>query len=248
MEDTILSVQNLSIDFVSKKSTIPIVRNISFSLQKQKICCLIGESGSGKSMTVRALINLLPKTMLIREKSQIEFSVDSVFCIFQDPINSFNPSVRVKKQLFHMARGYRLISKKNFEKELTQILTRLNFEHPRQAMRKYPFELSGGMLQRLMIATAILIKPDLIIADEPTTALDVTVQKQILKEFININRELQIAMLFITHDFGVVAEIADEVLVMNNGEIIEHNDVYSIFKNPQNEYTKKLIKASERKL
>lgn len=163
-------------------------------------------------------------------------------------MNSFNQSVIVKKQLFNMVSGYMAITPADFDKRIETILQKLNFKEPQRVLGQYPFELSGGMLQRLMIGCGMLIEPSLMIADEPTTALDVTIQKEILKEFIAINRELKTTLLVVTHDFGVVAEIADEVIVMQKGRIVEQGNVFEIFDNPAQDYTKRLIKATFKEL
>ena len=152
--------------------------------------------------------------------------------------------MKVGKQLYQMARGYKKMTRAEFDQQMGRILERIKFEDPAWTLNKYPFELSGGMLQRLMIACAILVTPSLIIADEPTTALDVSIQKEILREFRAINREYQTAILVVTHDFGVVAELADDVIVMHDGEIVEKGRVLELFDSPQEEYTKRLLKAS----
>lgn len=236
----ILEVENLGITIDGVK----IVKDISFMVHDQHITCIVGESGSGKSITVSAILDLLPKAASMSKESRIIFYGTSMFCIYQDPMNSFNPSVKVGKQLYQMAKGYRKMSREEFEGQMCQILTRIKFAEPDQTLDKYPFELSGGMLQRLMIACSILAAPSLIIADEPTTALDVSIQKEIMREFRAINREYQTAILVITHDFGVVAELADDVIVMHDGEIVEKGQVFDLFDSPQEEYTKNLLKAS----
>ncbi len=164
--------------------------------------------------------------------------------IYQDPINSFNNSVRVGRQLYQMAKGYGAIERDEFDKRMAEIMTRLRFQKPEKVLRKYPFELSGGMLQRLMIACAILVAPSLIIADEPTTALDVSIQKEIMREFRAIHHQLHITILVVTHDFGVVAKLADEVVILHEGAVVERGDVFEIFDHPREEYTRSLIEAS----
>ncbi len=236
----ILEVEKLGISIDGQK----IVKDISFSVHDRHITCIVGESGSGKSMTMSAILGLLPKVASKTMESRIMFHGQSMFCIYQDPMNSFNQSVKVGKQLYQMAKGYRKLSKSEFQQQMGIILARIKFADPQQTLDKYPFELSGGMLQRLMIACAILVKPSLIIADEPTTALDVSIQKEIMREFRAINREYETAIMVVTHDFGVVAELADDVIVMHDGEIVEKGRVLELFDDPQEEYTKKLLKAS----
>lgn len=236
----ILEVENLGIIIDGEK----IVKDISFLVHDQHITCIVGESGSGKSITMSAVLGLLPKVACKTKESKITFHGMSMFCIYQDPMNSFNSSVKVGKQLYQMAMGYKKMTRAEFDQQMGDILERIKFEDPARTLNKYPFELSGGMLQRLMIACAILVTPSLIIADEPTTALDVSIQKEIMREFRAINREYQTAILVVTHDFGVVAELADDVIVMHDGEIVEKGRVLELFDSPQEEYTKRLLKAS----
>ncbi len=238
--DNILEVENLGISIDGEK----IVKDISFYVHDRHITCIVGESGSGKSITMSAVLGLLPKVATQTDKGRIIFHGDSMFCIYQDPMNSFNQSVKVGKQLYQMAKGYRKLTKSEFRQQMGAILTRIKFTDPEQTLDKYPFELSGGMLQRLMIACSILASPSLIIADEPTTALDVSIQKEIMREFRAINREYQTAIIVVTHDFGVVAELADDVIVMHDGEIVEKGSTLDLFDSPQEEYTKRLLTAS----
>lgn len=242
--ENILEVKDLSLSIVGDDGDHHIIKDVCFDVTKGKITCLVGESGSGKTMTIASILGLTPEKAYYSKQSSIQFSGESIFSIFQDPMNSFNQSVKIRKQLFDMVSGYMEISKADFENQCEAILRKLNFKEPQQVMGQYPFELSGGMLQRLMIGCGILIEPTLIIADEPTTALDVTIQKEILKEFIMINQELDTTFLVVTHDFGVVAEIADKVIIMQQGSIIECGGVFEIFDHPKEEYTKRLIEAT----
>ncbi len=240
MQGNILEIEHLSMSIGEKQ----IIDDVSFDIKDKCISCLVGESGSGKSLTISSVLGLLPTEAKISAESRISFNGNDIFSIYQDPINSFNGSVRVGKQLFQMAKGYKKVSRKQFDKEISDVLLRLRFDNPEAVLKKYPFELSGGMLQRLMIACAIYVAPSLIIADEPTTALDVSIQKEIMREFRAINHEMELAILVVTHDFGVVAELADYVVVMHNGAVVEHGDVYSLFDAPKEEYTKALLEAS----
>lgn len=244
MTENILEISHLSLAIDEKK----IIKDLSFAVKDKKITCLVGESGSGKSLTISAVLGLLPSCAKVSPKARISFQGDSIFSIYQDPINSFNISVKVGKQLYQMAKGFREMSRKEFDAGISRVLCRIGFENPAHVLNKYPFELSGGMLQRLMIADAIFIAPSLIIADEPTTSLDVSIQKEILREFRAINRETQTAILVVTHDFGVVAELADEVVVMCEGELVETGDVFQVFDHPKKEYTKALLEASFREV
>lgn len=241
-ENSILEIANLSLSIQGRE----LLHDISFSVPDGKVTCLVGESGSGKSLTIASALGLLPEGAVLGQESRITFRGEQIYSIYQDPIHSFNPSVRVGKQLYQMAKGYHPISRKDFFGGIAAVMSRLRLADPPEVLHKYPFELSGGMLQRLMIACGIYVAPSLIIADEPTTALDVSIQKEIMREFRAIDHELGIAILVVTHDFGVVAELADEVVVLQNGELIESGDVFRIFDHPREPYTKALLAASFR--
>lgn len=240
MPDNILEINNLSMSINEKL----IINNLSLTVKDKCITCLVGESGSGKSLTVASVLGLVPESAILASDSHIIFYGKSIFSIYQDAINSFNPSIRVGRQLYQMAKGYRYKSRREFDEGISEVLIRIGINNPKSTLKKYPFELSGGMLQRMMIACAIYVSPDLIIADEPTTALDVATQKEIMREFRAINHELEIAILVVTHDFGVVAELADEVIVMHKGLIVETGEVNQLFDHPREDYTKALLEAS----
>lgn len=240
MKQDLLTVERLSLSIGGTE----LLHNLAFSAPAGQITCLVGESGSGKSLTVASILGLLPREAVLAPDSRITFRGESIFSIYQDPINSFHPAIQVGKQLYQMARGYRKVERKLFYRELAEVMGRLRLEQPQVVLKKYPFELSGGMLQRLMIACAIYVAPSLIIADEPTTALDVSIQKEILREFRAINHELGITILVVTHDFGVVAELADQVVVLHQGVAVEAGDVFRVFEHPQEAYTKALLAAS----
>lgn len=213
---------------------------------------MIGQSGSGKSLTLQSIMGLLPKNMT-REGEILFEGVDlnplelskirgrEMFTIFQGAMNAFNPSVKLFDQLYWLA-GKTAVSKAIFHKEIIEVLNRLGFTEPEKTVKQYPFQLSGGMLQRMMIACALYVKPKLLLADEPTTALDSSVQKEFLGELSAMKN--QTTILLVTHDLGVVAEIADEVIVILDGEIVESGDVYKVFHAPRHEYTKRLLKDS----
>ena len=240
MAESIVKVENLSLKIWGNT----ILDKVSLNINDGEITCLVGESGSGKSTFVSTILGLLPRGGVMLEDSSVEFIGESIFSIYQDPMNSFNPSIKVGKQMYDMAEGYLSIGRSQFLKEIMDVMKRLRFNQPQQVLEKYPFELSGGMLQRLMIATAILVKPDLVIADEPTTALDVSIQKEIMREFRQMNSKYGMAILVVTHDFGVVAELADQVIIMQNGRVVESADVFRIFDHPKEDYTKSLLEAS----
>ena len=228
MREPILEVKGLTLSIDS----VELLHNLTFSAPAGQITCLVGESGSGKSLTVSALLGLLPEGAVLAPESRITFRGEGIFSIYQDPINAFNPSIRVGRQLYRMASGYRKVERRTFQRDIAAVMARLRLDRPETVLKKYPFELSGGMLQRLMIA------------DEPTTALDVSIQKEILREFRAINHELGISILAVTHDFGVVAELADQVIVLRQGALVEAGEASVIFDRPREDYTKALLAAS----
>ncbi|MBW5455924.1 MULTISPECIES: ABC transporter ATP-binding protein [Clostridium] len=253
----ILEVKGLRIEEEKNKKIL--VRNTDFKVEKGKITCIVGESGSGKTMTAMSIIGMLPEgvrvtkgEILFMGENVFNFSKDKlrdfrgkkIFSIFQNSINCFNPSVIMEIQIYDMICSHYSIDKQSFKNKLINIMKNINLKNPEIILKQYPFQLSGGMLQRMMIASAILMEPDIIIADEPTTALDLTSQKDILNQLKMIKEKLNTTILMITHDFGVVAEIADNVVIMQNGNIIEKGNVYNIFDNPQENYTKTLLNAT----
>jgi ABC-type dipeptide/oligopeptide/nickel transport system ATPase component len=257
--DKLLEVTDLQVVFPAESGLFAAVDGISFQILKGGITCLVGQSGSGKSITGLAISGMLPGNARVakgrlrfngmellpyNQQQLVAIRGKRIFSIFQNPMNSFNPSITLGRQLYNLAASHGLITKEIFVKRMTEILAILSFCEPYRILGQYPFQLSGGMLQRVMIACAILLQPDLIIADEPTTALDVMVQKQILQQFRIIREKWQTAFLLITHDFGVVAELADDVLVMKEGKIVEAGDVFKIFDHPGDSYTQSLIKAT----
>jgi len=252
----ILEVKGLRIEEEKNKKIL--VRNTDFKVEKGKFTCIVGESGSGKTMTAMSIIGMLPEgvrvtkgEILFMGENVFNFSKDKlrdfrgkkIFSIFQNSINCFNPSVIMEIQIYDMICSHYSIDKESFKNKLINIMKNINLKSPEIILKQYPFQLSGGMLQRMMIASAILMEPDIIIADEPTTALDLTSQKVILNQLKMIKEKLNTTILMITHDFGVVAEIADNVVIMQNGNIIEKGNVYNIFDNPQENYTKTLLNA-----
>ena len=238
----ILEVEDLGIMIDGEK----IVKDISFFVHDQHITCIVGESGSGKSVTMSAVLGLLPKVACKTKESKIMFHGDSMFCIYQDPMNSLNSSVKVGKQLYQMAKGYKKMTRAEFDQQMGIILERIKFEDPMRTLNKYPFELSGGMLQRLMIACAILVTPSLIIADEPTTALDVTIQEQILNLIAELNEKLGMSVLFITHDLGAMAQLCHSVRVMYLGNLVEEAETDELFEHPMHPYTQGLLNCIPR--
>ncbi|AZV57216.1 ABC transporter ATP-binding protein [Clostridium sp. AWRP] len=257
--DNILEVKNLKVAFKTKNSIKEVVKGIDFQVKRGKVTCIVGESGSGKTMTVMSIINVLPKNAFIEDGSIVfnngnisklnnsemkKIRGKKIFSIFQNPINCFNQSITMGNQLYDLISSNMDITREKFNDKICTIIESLNLKNPKVILNQYPFQLSGGMLQRMMIAAAIFMEPDIIIADEPTTALDVTTQKEILKQFKLIQKKFNTTILIITHDFGVVAEIADYVFVMQKGNLVEKGNVFEIFNNPKHEYTISLIKAT----
>ncbi|WPC40048.1 ABC transporter ATP-binding protein [Clostridium sp. JS66] len=257
--ENILEVKELNTVFKIEKGIKEVVKGINFEVKKSKITCIVGQSGSGKSMTAMSIIKMLPKSAYISGGSILfngqdlikmtdgeirEVRGKKIFSIFQNPINCFNPSLTMETQIYDLISSNMTIDRKEFESKICSIMENLNLEDPAVILKQYPFQLSGGMIQRMMIAAAIFMEPEIIIADEPTTALDVTTQKEILKQFKLIQKKFNTTILMITHDFGVVAEMADEVIVMKDGSIVEKGNIFEIFNKPKHSYTISLIKAT----
>lgn len=256
-----LDVKNLKVSFGSKQGELIAVDDVSFSVRVGETVALIGESGSGKSVTSQAIMGLLPdygrvingevsflnKNLLaLSEQEMRHIRGKKVSMIFQDATVSLNPTMKVGRQIVEGLRYHRIITKKEWKGEALRLLSVVGFQHPNQIYHQYPGELSGGMKQRAMIAMAISCEPQMIIADEPTTALDVTIQKQILDLMDGYKRSTETSILLITHDFGLVSEYADRVLVMYDGKIVEAADVFTLFRNPVHPYTKGLMNSIPR--
>ncbi len=262
MSDTILNVKELQVDFLIGKESMTAVHDISFSVQRGHTLAIVGESGCGKSVTATALMRLLPKETSkisngsvelngrnlidISEKEMRAVRGNGMSMIFQDPMTALNPVHTIGKQMIEVYRTHNKVSKKEAFENGTKMLEMVGIPLPRQRMMEYPHQLSGGMRQRVMIAMALASNPELLIADEPTTALDVTIQAQILDLMRNLKKELNTAVILITHDMGVVTEMADEVMVMYAGEIVEYGTLEQIFNHPSHPYTKGLLKAIPR--
>ena len=234
------------------------VEKLSLTLNAGEIVCVVGESGSGKSMTASALMGLLPPMLPIRggrimlgERDIVRLSEDEmrairgpeIGMIFQEPMTALNPLRTAGDQIAEMFRAHTDLPKAEIEARALKLLDEVGIPEPASAYRAYPHELSGGQRQRVMIAMALALEPKILIADEPTTALDVTIQAQILKLIRDIQRRTGMSVLFITHDFGVVAEIADRVMVMQHGKVVESGSAAAVLENPQHPYTKALIAA-----
>ena len=268
-QDTLLEIKNLYISVISDGHTLPIVENVNLSLKAGKILALVGESGCGKSVTAQSIMQLLPKPLKI-ESGEIKMNShkqgkviditkmdprsseirkirgNEIAMIFQEPMSSFSPLHTIGNQLIEVIRIHSKASKAKARAITIEMLDKIGIPDAARVIDQYPHELSGGMRQRAMIAKALSCNPTLLIADEPTTALDVTIQAQVLTLLHVLQREFGMAIIFITHDLGVVAQIADRVAIMYLGNIIEQGSVRDILKNPKHPYTVDLIEAVPR--
>lgn len=257
--DTVIKVKNLSVEFKTESGTFTAVENINFDLKRKKTLAIVGESGSGKSVTSLAIMRLLAQNGRItngqvflgdkelismpEKKMQEEILGKEISMIFQEPMTALNPILRVGDQIMEGLRAHTKMSKEKAYEISLEILKKVGISSPEKRIKQYPHQLSGGMRQRVMIAMALVLKPKVMIADEPTTALDVTIEAQILRLLDDLKKELDTSILFITHDLNVVADIADDVIVMYCGQVIEKGNVVDIFENTKHPYTKGLISA-----
>jgi peptide/nickel transport system ATP-binding protein len=260
-EEVILSVENLTIQLPPNMERKNAVENISFDLIAGEMLCIVGESGSGKSVTANAIMGLLPSTVkvtgggihfkghdLVRAGKGVLQGLRgrAVSIIFQDPLSALNPLMTIGRQITEVMDAHRVGDAGSRAAKVVSLLAEVGLPEPEVLQHQYPFQLSGGQRQRVMIAIALALGPDVLIADEPTTALDVTTQAQILDLIRRIQREKKMSVMFITHDFGVVAEIADRVIVMEKGLIVEQGSAATVLDHPSHPYTKKLIAAVPR--
>ena len=258
-DKNLLSINNLSVSFCSNKEENKILHEISYNLNENEILGIVGESGSGKSISTLSILGLLPKAISkitsgtiyfegedlvnLSNKSFQTIRGNKISMIFQEPMSALNPSMTCGKQVFEILEQHTSLSKKEIIIETLSLFEKVKLTQPKRVYNAYPHEISGGQKQRVMIAMAIACKPKILIADEPTTALDVTVQKEIISLLKELQKETKMSILFISHDLSLVSEIADRVLVMFNGKIVEQGTVKGIFKNPQHIYTKALINS-----
>ncbi|MCF6319397.1 MAG: ABC transporter ATP-binding protein, partial [Proteobacteria bacterium] len=252
-----LSIQDLTVKFKTQEELITAVNHVSFDIPKGKTVGLVGESGSGKSVTSLATMGLIPMPPGMITSGKILFNGDNLLTktekemrkirgnrismIFQEPMTALNPVFRIGSQISEVLRLHKGMTRKQAWNYSIDLLHQVGIPDPKTKIRAYPHEMSGGQKQRVMIAMAIACEPDLLICDEPTTALDVTIQKQVLELMLNLQQEYHMGMLFITHDLGVIADLADDVVVMYRSNIVEQNHVHTIFKDAKHPYTKGLI-------
>lgn len=258
----ILKVNQLGLSFESEDQVQQVLKDITFSVEEGEIVGIVGESGSGKSMTARTITQLLPNNAHVHEGSEIEFKGNKLLeikpkkmrkllgeeigMIFQDPLSSLNPTMTVGEQIAEVVRLHKHVGRKERRQIVVDLMTSMGIKDADQRYNLYPHEFSGGMRQRIMIAIALAADPSLLIADEPTTALDVTIQAQILALIKKLQEELNLSVLLITHDFGVVAQLCTRVIVMQKGEIVEQGPIEQIFNHPQHPYTQRLLEAVPR--
>ncbi len=258
----LLSVQNLSVNFHTRDGIVRAVDNVSFEVERGQTLGIVGESGSGKSVCCYSLLGLVPTPpgrteqgralfdgmdlLHIPEKELRKLRGNRIGMIFQDPMTSLNPFMRIGEQLIEPLRIHKGMSRREAKAKAIQALTEVGIREPEQRYYEYPHQFSGGMRQRVMIAMALIAEPELLIADEPTTALDVTIQAQILDLIKNLQRIRKLAVIFVTHDLGVVAGIADHILVMHQGKAVEQGDAETIFYRHQHPYTAKLLASVKR--
>lgn len=256
---TLLSVKNLSVSFLSNSEYHEIIKGVSFELNRNEILGIVGESGSGKSVTSLAISGLLPLKISRINSGEILFegndltTINSkvfeslrgndIAMIFQEPMSSLNPSMTCGEQVAEVLKRHRKLNKSEIKEHILHLFESVKLPDPKTTYSKYPHEISGGQKQRVMIAMAIACKPKLLIADEPTTALDVTVQKEIIALLKDLQKQHDMSIIFISHDLSLVSEIADRVLVMYQGDIVEQGTSEMIFKTPQHIYTKGLINS-----
>lgn len=258
MSETLLQVKGLTIDIPVGGGTLHAVRGIDFELKRGEVLCIVGESGSGKSLTSLALMGLLGRRILV-SADKMDFDGTALLraspremrslrgarmsMIFQEPMTSLNPAYTIGDQLMEAMLLHRAVSRSEARARAVDLLEKVGITAAASRLGQYPHQLSGGLRQRVMIAMALMCGPELIIADEPTTALDVTIQAQILRLLVDLVREMGMAMILITHDLGVVARVADKVAVMYAGELVETGTATEVFGAPMHPYTRGLLRC-----
>ena len=258
MSETILSIENLRIHFETFAGEVQAIRGVNLKLEKGETLALVGESGSGKSVTAKSIMKLLSNNAVVKEGAIIfkgenileksERDMQSIrgkkiAMIFQDPMTSLDPTMKIGKQITEVIIKHEKASKEEANKRAEELLELVGIPNAKERMKQYPHQFSGGQRQRIVIAIALACNPDVLIADEPTTALDVTIQAQILELLKELQQQFQMAIIFITHDLGVVANVADRVAVMYAGKVVEVGTADEVFYNPQHPYTWGLLRS-----
>ena len=263
MAEPLLEVRNLKVEFRTRKQALTAIHDVSFDVFPATTLGIVGESGCGKSVTATSLLRLLPRetsrvcpgsVVRLHGKDLLEMSDrefrqirgNKISMIFQDPMTALNPVYTIGDQLIEMMTAHRHMKRSEAFERGVEMLEKMGIPSPRQRMKEYPHQLSGGMRQRVMIAMALSCDPELLIADEPTTALDVTIQAQILELMGKLKEQFHTAIMLITHDMGVIAEMADEVMVMYAGEVVEYAPVTELFDHPRHPYTQGLLRSIPR--
>jgi len=258
-DDRILEVKNLKVYFDTEEGVVKALEDVNFSLKRSEILGIIGETGSGKSVTAYTITRLIPQPpgmilggkVIFNGEDLLKKSEDEILdirgkkisMIFQEPMTALNPVFTVEEQMTDVISYHEKVSKSVAVEKAIRALELVRIPDPKLVMKKYPHELSGGMRQRVMIALALSCEPELLIADEPTTALDVTIQAQILALIMEMREKLGLSVIMITHNFGIVSEICDSVAVMYAGNIVEFSSIYNVFEKPLHPYTEGLLKA-----
>jgi len=255
-KDILLKIDKLGVGLINKESDNTLLNNISFDIPKNKIVGLVGESGSGKSLTALSILRLLNSKIyntsgkiIFNNKNILEINLNEVqrirgkeiAMIFQEPMSALNPTMTIGNQLIEICKRHLNLSHREIIKKINNLIRKVKLDDINNLLKKFPHEISGGQKQRVMITMALLCNPSLLIADEPTTALDVTVQKEILQLIKDLQKSENLSVLFISHDLSVVREIADKIIIMKTGEIVEQGSKKTLFKNPKNPYTKALL-------
>ena len=255
---SLLQVDNLHTYFDTRRGVVKAVNGVSFSLEEGRTLGIVGESGSGKSQTAMSILQLFQKNQYIAEgnitfngkdilslskKELLNIRGNEISMIFQEPMTSLNPVFNVKHQLMEVLQIHQKLNGKEASQKALELLKAVKIPDAEQVIKRYPHQLSGGMSQRVMIAMALACNPKLLTADEPTTALDVIIQAEILKLMDELKEKFNTSILFITHDLGVISKMADDIIVMHGGKVVESGPIHSIFKNAHHPYTKRLIAA-----
>ncbi|MBF1120526.1 MAG: ABC transporter ATP-binding protein, partial [Streptococcus sp.] len=258
MSETILSIENLRIHFETFAGEVQAIRGVNLKLEKGETLALVGESGSGKSVTAKSIMKLLSNNAVVKEgtitfkganileKSERDMQSirgKKIAMVFQDPMTSLDPTMKIGKQITEVIIKHEKASKEEADKRAEELLELVGIPNAKERMKQYPHQFSGGQRQRIVIAIALACNPDVLIADEPTTALDVTIQAQILELLKELQQQFQMAIIFITHDLGVVANVADRVAVMYAGKVVEVGTADEVFYNPQHPYTWGLLRS-----